>query len=54
MPHEDDHTQTRAGEPDTSHRDPVPPAEERVHWPEPSPLNDWWQTVMNRSRNASI
>jgi len=53
VPREDDHPQTRVGESNTSRRDPhVPPAEEQIHWPEPSPLNDWWQTVMNGGRNS--
>jgi hypothetical protein len=51
---EDDHTKPRAGESTMRSRDPVPPAEDPVLWPDPSPLNEWWQAVMKGNRSASI
>lgn len=54
MRREDDHTKPRAGESTMRSRDPVSPAEDPVHWPDPSPLNEWWQAVMKGNRSASI
>ena len=25
-----------------------------VHWPDPSPLQSWWETVMRPARGASV
>ncbi|MFD1811070.1 hypothetical protein [Rhodococcus gannanensis] len=30
----------------TVDREPTPQTDEPIRWPDPSPLHDWWVTVM--------